>query len=271
VIVKIKKGDLILIEYTAKVKETGEIFDTSDVSLAKEAGIYKDNIIYEPMLVDVGGGWVLKGLDEKLVGLEVDKKTAIEIPPEGAFGPRDPKRLKLVPLRKFAERKITPYPGLEVDIDGKIAVVRSVGAGRVQVDFNPALAGKSLTYDLVVKQVFEDALEKAKALIHRRIPTVSIDKFNVEFTDTTVKIGMPEEAFDLERVQLAKRGLAADLQKILPEITEIIFTERYVKKKPKEEPVKPEVESGKTAETEKVEEPSDTASASEKLEEEEKP
>jgi len=271
---KTKEGELILIEYTAKVKETGEIFDTSDTALAKKVGIYKENVIYEPMLVAVGAGWVLKGLDEKLVGLEVDQKANIEIPPEGAFGQRDPRKLKLVPLRKFTGRKISPYPGLEVDVDGKLAVVRSVGAGRVQVDFNPALAGKSLIYDLVVKRTFQEPLEKAKALTHRRIPTVPIDKFKIELSKTTAKINIPEEAFDLERIQLAKRGLVADLQKLLPELNEVAFIERYVRKKPKTtETMKPEAKAEKTRETtaEKIEEPSRTPSSSESREEEEKP
>jgi len=277
--VKTKESDLILIEYTAKVKETGKIFDTSDAALAKKVGNYKENVIYEPMLVAIGANWVLKGLDEKLVGLEVDQKTTIEIPPEGAFGNRDPRKLKLVPLRKFTERKIAPYPGLEVDVDGKLAVVRSVGAGRVQVDFNPALAGKSLIYDLVVKRIFQEPLEKAKALTHRRLPTVPIDKFKVELSETAVKINIPEEAFDLERIQLAKRGVASDLQKFLPEFDEVTFIERYVRKEPKTaEPTKPEIEAEKTApekpvETtaEKIEAPTSTSSSSEKHEEEEKP
>jgi len=226
----------MLMDYTAKVKETGSIFDTSLADVAKQANIYKENTVYEPMLVVVGEGWVLRGLDEKLVGLEVAEKKTIEVPPEGAFGPRDPNKIKLTSLRKFQEGKVTPYPGLEVEIDGKLAVVRSVGAGRVQVDFNPPLAGRTLIYDIEVKRILVDPLEKIQALIHRRIPSVDVGKFKVEFSEKNVTVNVPEEAFALDRLQLAKRGVVADVQKFLPEIEAVTFIEKYLRKEAKSVP-----------------------------------
>ena len=238
----VEKGDFILLDYVAKVKETGEIFDTSIAETAKEAKIYRENTLYEPMLVVVGEGWVLRGLDEQLVGLEVGKKATIEIPPEKAFGPRDPSKIKLVPLKKFREQNITPYPGLEVEIDGKLAVVRSVGAGRVQVDFNPPLAGRTLIYEVEVKKKLETLEEKVKALIHRRIPTIPMEKFSVEFFDGELKISFPEDVLLLDRLQPAKRGLVTDILKLLPEVKTITFTETYKRKEAeekKEEKAKP--------------------------------
>jgi len=241
--VSVNKGDFILMDYVVKIKETGAIFDTSIAEVARENKIFKENFVYEPMLVVVGEGWVLKGLDEKLVGLEVGKKTTIEVPPEEAFGPRDPSKIKPVPLRKFQQQKITPYPGMEVEIDGKLAVVRSVGAGRVQVDFNPPLAGRTLIYEVEVKQILQTPLEKIKALIHRRIPNIDVEKFEVEITDGTVTIHTPEEALSFDRLQLTKRGIALDIQKLLPEINEIVFVDKYLKKETKhlgKEEAKPE-------------------------------
>ncbi|MCX8176552.1 MAG: FKBP-type peptidyl-prolyl cis-trans isomerase, partial [Candidatus Bathyarchaeota archaeon] len=106
------RGDFILIDYVAKVKETGTVFDTNISSVAKESKIFKEDGVYEPMLVVVGEGWVLKGLDEKLVGIKVGEKTVVELSPEKAFGPRDPNKIKLIPLRKFQQQKISPYPGM---------------------------------------------------------------------------------------------------------------------------------------------------------------
>ncbi|RJX16456.1 peptidylprolyl isomerase [Candidatus Bathyarchaeota archaeon] len=225
------KGDFILMDYIAKIKETNTIFDTTFVEEAKKAGIFKENNVYEPMLVVVGEGWVLKGLDEKLVGLEVGKKITVEIPPEKAFGPRDPSKIKSIPLRKFQQQKITPYPGLEVEVDGKLAVVRSVGAGRVQVDFNPPLAGRTLIYEVEVKQILQTPIEKIKALIHRRIPTVSPEKFEVEFLNKKVTIKMPKESLSFDRLQLVKRGIVSDIQKFFPDVEEVVFVDRYVMKK----------------------------------------
>mgnify|MGYP000610232690 FL=1 len=219
----INKGDFILMDYVAKIKETNTVFDTSLAEVAKQNGIFRENFIYEPMLVVVGEGWVLKGLDEKLTGLEVGKKAVIEVPPEKAFGLRDPSKIKVVPLRKFQQQKITPYPGLEVEIDGKLAVVRSVGAGRVQVDFNPPLAGKTLIYEVEVKKLLQTPEEKIKALIHRRIPNIPPEKFELEFSEKTVTIKMPEEALSLDRLQPVKRGIASDIQRFFADIETIVF------------------------------------------------
>ena len=46
------------------------------------------------MLVVIGAGWVLKGLDDRLVGLEAGKKKVIEILPEDGFGLRDANKIK---------------------------------------------------------------------------------------------------------------------------------------------------------------------------------
>ncbi|RLG92480.1 MAG: peptidylprolyl isomerase [Candidatus Hecatellales archaeon] len=237
----VNKGDFILMDYTAKIKETNTVFDTSLAEVAKQNGIFKENVVYEPMLVVVGEGWVLKGLDEKLQGLEVGKKTVIEISPEKAFGLRDPSKIKVIPLRKFQQQKITPYPGLEVEIDGKLAVVRSVGAGRVQVDFNPPLAGKTLVYEVEVKRLLQTPEEKIKALIHRRIPNIPAEKFELEILENSVTVKVPEEALSLDRLQPIKRGVASDIQKFFPNIDTVVFVDRYVRKK-KTEPSKAEKE-----------------------------
>lgn len=60
----LQKGDFILIDYTAKVKETGEVFDTTNEEIAKKEHLHKEGEIYEPKLIVVGEGWMLKTLDE---------------------------------------------------------------------------------------------------------------------------------------------------------------------------------------------------------------
>jgi len=67
----LKKGDFVLIEYVGKVKETGEVFDTTIEEVAKKERLYKEGEIYEPKLVVIGEGWVLKALDESLTTMEI--------------------------------------------------------------------------------------------------------------------------------------------------------------------------------------------------------
>jgi peptidylprolyl isomerase len=230
----LQKGDFILIDYVAKVKETGEVFDTTMEDIAKKERLYKEGEIYEPKLVVVGEGWVLKALDESLTSMEIGKQAVVEIPPDKAFGARDPEKVRRVPLRHLTDKGITPSLGMRVEHDGKLATVRAIGAGRVLLDFNPPLAGKTLVYETTVKKKLETAKEKIEALIHRRIPTVEGNKFKFAVKAKTVSIEMPEEAFYLEGIQVAKRGIAMDIQKFFPEITAVKFTETF-KAEPKKE------------------------------------
>jgi len=223
----LQKGDFILLDYIAKVKETGEVFDTTIEEVAKKERLYKEGEIYEPKLVVIGEGWVLKALDESLSNMEVGKTETVEIPPEKAFGARDPEKVRRVPLRHLTAKGITPTLGMRLEYDGKMAVVRAIGAGRVLLDFNPPLAGKTLVYEVTVKKKLETPEEKIAALIHRRIPTVETEKFKFTIKAKNVTIEMPEEAFYLEGIQVAKRGIALDIQKFFPEITAVKFTETF--------------------------------------------
>jgi peptidylprolyl isomerase len=94
----LQKGDFILIDYVAKVKETGEVFDTTIEEVAKKERLYKEGEIYEPKLVVVGEGWVLKALDESFLSMDVGKSSVVEIPPEKAFGLRDPEKVRTCPI-----------------------------------------------------------------------------------------------------------------------------------------------------------------------------
>lgn len=224
-----EKGDFILIDYVAKVKETGEVFDTTIEEVAKNERIHKEGEIYETKLVVIGEGWMLKTLDESLPNFDLKKTALVEIPPDKAFGPRDPEKVRLIPLRRLTARGITPKLGMRFEFDGKLAIVRTMGSGRIQLDFNPPLAGKTLTYDVTVQKKLETKMEKITALIHRRMPAVEVGKFNLKTSKKSVMINVPEEAFYVEGLQLAKRGIATDIQKFFPETTTVKFVEAFKK------------------------------------------
>jgi FKBP-type peptidyl-prolyl cis-trans isomerase 2 len=230
-----KKGDFILVNYTAKVSETGETFDTTIEEVAKQAGIYKEGGMYEPILVAVGEGWVLKALDEALLNLKLRKTEKIEIPPEKAFGNRDPEKTRLYPLRKLTSQGVTPQVGMRIEVDNRLATVRTIGSGRVLLDFNPPLAGKTLVYEVTVQKKLTKTEEKLQALIHRRIPQVEVNKFSLTVTKDTLTVGVPEEAFYIEGLQIAKRGLFMDVQKFFPKIKTVTFAETFTKPEPTEE------------------------------------
>jgi len=233
----LQKGNFILIDHVAKVKETGEVFDTTMEETAKKERLFKEGDIYEPKLVVIGEGWVLKALDESLTTMEVGKTSVVEIPPEKAFGARDPEKVKRVSLRNVTAKGITPSLGMRVEYNGKMATVRTIGAGRVLLDFNLPLAGKTLVYEVTVQKKLRTRKQKIASLIHRRILAVEEAKFKFTVKAKTVSIEMPEEAFYLEGIQVAKRGTAMDIQRFFPKITSVTFAETF-KAEPKTE-VKP--------------------------------
>lgn len=241
----LQKGDFILINYTAKVKETNEVFDTTVQEVAQKEHLQKEGDIYEPRLIVVGEGWVLKALDDNFSAMEPNKPAQVEILPENAFGQRDPEKVKRVTIKQLAAKGINPAIGMRIEYGGKNATIRSIGAGRVLLDFNPPLAGKTLTYDVTVEKKLETNDEKIVALIHRRIPITEESNFKFAIQDQTLTIDMPEETFYIEGVQIAKRGIALDIQKFFPDLAETKFVETF-KAPPKPAEVKPDLAETKS-------------------------
>ncbi len=248
-----QKRDFIIIDYTAKVKETGEVFDTTIEEIAKKENLHKEGAIHEPNLIVIGEGWVLKALDEDLTTMEVDKPAVVEIPQEKAFGARDPEKVKRVPLKQLTAKGITPTLGMRLEYGEKTATVRAIGAGRVLLDFNPPLAGKTLVYEVTAKKKLETIEEKVSALIHRRIPSIEEGKFEFSIKGKTISIEVPEESFYVEGIQVAKRGIAMDIQRFFPEIITVKFTESF-----KAEPKKTAPEETDTKKTEQPQKKEDT-------------
>jgi peptidylprolyl isomerase len=104
-----------------------------------------------------------------------------------------------------------------------------MGSGRVTLDFNPPLAGKTLVYEVTIQKQLKTAEEKVSALVHRRIPAVEVEKFEFKIVKAEVTINMPAEAFYIEGIQLAKRGISMDIQRFLPELKTIQFVEYFAK------------------------------------------
>ena len=221
----IAEGDFVLVEMTGRAVETDEVFDTTDEELAKEEGIHDENKTYGPKLVVVGEGYVLKGLDDRLPGLKLGETAEVEIPPEEAFGVRSPENVRTLPYRNLRSKGINPVVGQQIELDGRSAMVRSVGAGRVQLDYNHPLAGRKIVYHVKATERYEGDEDKIRSLIGRRFLDVDLDKFNLKMLKKKVRIQIPEEIFFGENIQIAKRGVALDVQKYFEDIDEVEYTE----------------------------------------------
>jgi peptidylprolyl isomerase len=176
-------------------------------------------------MVVVGEGWLLKGLDERLEGLQLEETVEVEIPPEEAFGVRDPENVRMIPFRVLRSKGINPNLGAQVEVDGRSAVVRSIGAGRVQLDYNHPLAGRSIIYEVKVTEQYETDENKIRALIGRRFLAIDSDSFGIKLLKKKVRITVPEEIFFAENLQMAKRGVALDIQMFFPDIQDVEYVE----------------------------------------------
>ncbi len=155
----LKKKDFIEIEFTGKIKD-GEIFDSN---VKKDLEKTDLNIKPKPLIFCLGEGMFLQGIDDFLIGKDI-KEYKIELLPEKAFGDRDSKLVQMIPMKIFKEQKINPIPGAMFNFDGKIAKILTVSGGRIMVDFNNPLAGKTVVYDIKILRKIDDLNEKAKAL-----------------------------------------------------------------------------------------------------------
>lgn len=157
-----KKNDFIELEFTAKIRESGAIFDTNIKEDAKKANMPAENL--KPLNICIGQGMVVKGLDKGLENKEVEKKYEIDVSPEESFGLRDSKLIRTIPMKVFIERKINPLKGLMLNMDGMLARIVSVSGGRVMVDFNNPLSGKIIRYEFIIKKIIENDEEKISSL-----------------------------------------------------------------------------------------------------------
>jgi len=234
-------GSFLLVELTAKVQETGEIIDTTDQNIAKEAGIFSENEVYSPRLFIVGSEDIPKPLADALKDAQVGSESQVIVPPEQGYGVRDPSKVRIFPIRRFANVRDLDVDS-KVEIDGKIGTVKSITSGRVAVDFNPPLAGRTIAYSVKVTSVVQDDIEKIHSLVKRRLPRVDEAAFKVALEGSTAVVKLPEEAFYLEGLQIAKRALFSEITRNLKDVSAVRFVEEYSKKEEdkKEEPPKAE-------------------------------
>ncbi|MEM4598695.1 MAG: peptidylprolyl isomerase [Candidatus Diapherotrites archaeon] len=159
------KGDVIRLNYT--IRDSSEVFDTTLESVAIKEGIFQNGKQYEPAIFIVGMPNFFEKVDNEIEAMSVGEKKSIALKPKDAFGERNPDLIKVVPMTEFKRRKIVPFPGLAVDVNGLQGKVQSVSGGRVRVDFNHPLAGKDLYFEAEVVEKIEGDENKAKALVGR--------------------------------------------------------------------------------------------------------
>ena len=233
--------DFVKLNYTGKVKETGDVFDTTYEDVAEEAGIKNENKDYHPMILAVGSTQLLSKLHDEIKKMDVGEKQTVEIPCEEAFGKRDPSLIQLIPMKEFKKQNIKPFVGMPLSLDGQHGIVRTVDGGRVRVDFNHELAGKDIIYEIEIVDTIDDNVEKIKGLIevYYGNPNIDLEKTEILIEDGVAKITLDklagfEQRFAQE-ITLSKFRVARETYENIDEIEKVQFIDEYEKPEPEEE------------------------------------
>ncbi len=222
-----KEGDFLLIEFTGRVKLTGEIFDLSSEEEAKKQGIYNEKQKYGPGLVVIGAKMAMPGVEEQLKEMKPGEEREFDVPSGKAFGPRNPKMIKIVSIANFYRQDMNPVPGAMVNIDGRDCRIKTVSGGRVMVDFNHPLAGKDLLYRAKIIKKITDLKEKTDRLL---------DYYGLKCESLDQEKGILSVKTDKPIPPSFQKLFEQNIKKWIPEIKKISFS---AKGKPKPEKKKP--------------------------------
>ncbi|MEM4256917.1 MAG: FKBP-type peptidyl-prolyl cis-trans isomerase [Candidatus Diapherotrites archaeon] len=220
-----KQNSIAYIEFTGRDLVTGKIFDTTSEEVAKENNIYDQNKKYGPLPIIVGIGEIIKGIDEMLLQMEENESKKSIISADKGFGQRRKELIVLVPLAEFTKRKIQPFPGLIVEVNGAYGRVQTVSGGRVRVDLNSDLAGHDLEYEVKVVKEVKDKNEKAQIIVEKFFPLK--EKPIAKIVNEKLLIEM-----DKSKAQKLSQVIPIFVKKvkeIMPEIKEVEFVEKEQK------------------------------------------
>jgi FKBP-type peptidyl-prolyl cis-trans isomerase SlyD len=223
----IKEGDFIRLSYSGKVGDN--VFDTTFEDEAKTAGIHSPNAIYGPVTICVGQKHVIVGLDEDLVGKKAGAEGSVTVAPDKAFGERDPKKVQSYPKNKFTQKPVRGMP-VKIEEQGEGTVVDVIGS-RVIVDFNPPLAGQTLTYNYKIEEKVTDPLDQLKGLVR----LYAGKEMEIALDDGKATVTLPP-GINYDRRWLLWRGrIIHEGFELIKGISEIVLVETYKKPEKKEE------------------------------------
>jgi FKBP-type peptidyl-prolyl cis-trans isomerase 2 len=147
---RVEYGRVVEIEYQVRLS-SGKIVDSSDKSGG--AAIFV-----------CGKGNFPKPVEENIVGLTPGERKIIFVPPNYTYGRYDPGKVLLVGMEKISGKAEVGKLVKAADEFGfkRPAVIRSIWENAMILDFNHPLAGKSLYFEVLVKNVRITSMQNDK-------------------------------------------------------------------------------------------------------------
>jgi FKBP-type peptidyl-prolyl cis-trans isomerase SlyD len=114
---------------------------------------------------------IVPGLEAHLTGKKVGDKLSVTLPPDQAYGEYDDEAVEEID-REDIPQADELEPGMMIEVEDEegdvyLAMVREINSDTIVLDYNPPLAGKTLTYDVEVLSLREaDDEEIAHGHVH---------------------------------------------------------------------------------------------------------
>lgn len=139
-----KDGDKVKVHYTGSLDDGSE-FDSSRQR--------------EPIEFTIGGGEILPGVEQAVVGLEPGGTNKVTLPAEDAYGERRDDMIQEIE-RSVLPQEVEPQVGLQLQAQSPggqplLLTITEVGEEKVTVDANHPLAGKDLTFEVELVEVVD--------------------------------------------------------------------------------------------------------------------
>ncbi|MCL5238967.1 MAG: peptidylprolyl isomerase [Candidatus Marsarchaeota archaeon] len=215
-------------DYSAWRVADNKLIYTTMKKVAEDAGEVDEHEKYVPQLLVVGKGNAIKGVENAVRGMNLNETKKVEISPADAFGDRDASLVKVMSTADFRKRDIDPQSGMQLDIDGTTATIKSVNSGRVVVDSNHPLAGEKLLYEIKVLEKVEKDEEKVKAVaaVYDLVPD------SVSISGGNVKILFGDRVEKDSRYLINKSDFVNALMRYMDKIEKLSVEEEFVRSKP---------------------------------------
>lgn len=218
---KLLLHDFIEIEYTGQFKD-GTVFDTTSKEIAKKNNVFSPQIKYKPAIICLGEKQLIQGLDNALLGKEVGSSYTINLTPEQAFGKKDFKKIKLIPIAEFRKRNIEPRPGMQIDLDGAIGTIIRASGGRILVNFNHPFAGREIVYEIKINKKIADKALKLSSFLEL---SFNLPDIKTEIKEEKAIVTLPAELPKFIQEELSKK-----LKEIIG-LKEVVFKKETAKER----------------------------------------
>lgn len=231
------KGDIVRLEFSLWLTDTNTLHNTNVEALAKEQNIYHEEHRYVPLSYIVGNAGFYAPIEESLLAAKVGEEVEVTITPDKGEGDRKADLVQIFPFRRIASlpqyKKEEAFPAIgdRVEIEGREGRIVALIAGRVRVDFNHELAGKTLKFKYKITEVATELQAKIKAMIDM-VYRYS-DDFHISERNEVISMVIPEVCKYDPAWTLGKMKLVALLREHV-DFKSVHLIEEWMKTPPEE-------------------------------------